>query len=65
MRIKAPIIIRIVCTKSVQITAVRPPVMVKTAAIASKIKTLKYNQPSFVVCPRASVINKAPANRSA
>ena len=46
MRIKAPIIIKIVWTKSVHMTAVRPPAMVKRAAIASRIRMEVYS-PAF------------------
>lgn len=38
IRMKAPISIMMVCTKSVHMTAVNPPVIVKSAATASKIK---------------------------
>ena len=43
MRTKDPIIIRIVCTKSVHMTAVRPPAMVKMPAMANKMRMLTYS----------------------
>ena len=55
----APISINIVCTKSVHTTAVSPPVMVNTAAIASKANMLAYVS-HFNDCS----INIAPAYRS-
>lgn len=60
----APISIIIVCMKSVHITAVSPPVMVKSAATASKIKIETYRPPS-PVSPIACLMNIAPENKSA
>lgn len=59
VRVTAPIIISIVCTKSVQTTAVRPPVMVNRAATANSANILAYVS-SFSDCS----INIAPAYRS-
>ena len=42
----APMSIMMVCTKSVQITAVKPPVMVKRAAMARRIKIEMYRPAS-------------------
>ena len=53
IRMNAPMIISIVCTKSVHMTAVSPPAMVNRAAIASKIRTLRYSH-SCDVLPMAS-----------
>lgn len=64
MRTKAPTSIKMVWTKSVHMTAVRPPAMVKNAANASRIKTLMYNHSSLVL-PIVFWMNRAPANRSA
>lgn len=38
IKMKDPINMIMVCTKSVQMTAVNPPVIVKSAAMASRIK---------------------------
>ena len=59
VRAIAPMIIRIVCTKSVHTTAVRPPVIVNTAATASSANILAYVS-SFNDCS----INIAPAYKS-
>ena len=64
----APIMIRMHCTKSVQITAERPPIMVNTDVIASKIIIAIYmdalglfSSKSVKVPLNARVMNKAPA----
>ena len=68
----APIMIKILWAKSVQITAERPPSMVKTEVIASKIiiaiyiDALWFSSSNKVNVPlNDRVMNKAPAYRSA
>ena len=64
----APIIIKMHCTKSVQITAESPPIMVNTDVIASKIIIAIYidalglfSSNKVKVPLNARVMNKAPA----
>ena len=68
----APIIIKILWAKSVQITAERPPTIVNTEVIASKIMIAIYidalwfsSSKSVKVPLNDRVMNKAPAYRSA
>ena len=64
MRMRTPITIKMVCTKSVQITAESPPAMQKNPAIANKTKIDKYN-PESPANPMAYLMNNAPAYKSA
>lgn len=43
MRMKEPMIMRTVCTKSVHMTAESPPAMVKRAAMARRKRMLRYS----------------------
>ena len=61
---RTPITIKMVCTKSVQITADSPPAMQKNPAIANKTKIDKYN-PESPANPIAYLMNNAPAYKSA
>ena len=64
----APIMIKILCTKSVQITAERPPTMVKTDVMASSINIDMYMDAFWFSSSKRvrvplndRVMNKAPA----
>ena len=61
---KAPINMITVWTKSVQMTAVRPPVMVNRAAIANRNIMEPYN-PASPCRPIACFMKMAPENKSA
>ena len=64
IRMHAPINMMMVCAKSVHMTAVSPPVMVKIVAIAKRIRMDKYN-PASPSRPRACLMKMAPEKRSA
>ena len=52
----APMIMRMVCTKSVQITADSPPPIVKMAAMASSARIDKYSPiQKYFLCERENI----------